>query len=152
MPTLLIILTPLLVPLAGFFLYGRISGRPDITRLGGVVGLSLAFLVFASGHFLVDDKLVLLLPEWLPGRMWIVWVTGVMEGLVALALLYPGTRARAGWAAIVLLVAFFPGNVYGAIQQVDFGGHADGPVYLLLRGPLQLLLIWWAWFFVLRRR
>jgi uncharacterized membrane protein len=34
---------------------------------------------------------------------------------------------------------------------VDIGGHAAGPAYLLIRLPLQLILIAWAWWFGVRR-
>jgi hypothetical protein len=31
------------------------------------------------------------------------------------------------------------------------GGHAWGPVYLLLRAPLQLAILLWVYWFTLRR-
>jgi hypothetical protein len=31
------------------------------------------------------------------------------------------------------------------------GGHAWGPVYLLVRAPLQLAILTWAYWFTLRR-
>jgi len=30
------------------------------------------------------------------------------------------------------------------------GGHAWGPAYLLIRAPLQLLILGWVYYFVLR--
>ena len=33
---------------------------------------------------------------------------------------------------------------------INFGGHATGPRYLPVRGPLQLLVIFWTYWFVLR--
>jgi len=47
-------------------------------------------------------------------------------------------------------VAFFPANVYAALQHVPMGGHAWGPIYLLVRAPLQLFILWWIWAMVLR--
>lgn len=49
--------------------------------------------------------------------------------------------------ATVMLIAFLPANVWAAIQRVDFGGHAAGPVYLLFRIPLQAFFIGWLWWF-----
>ena len=34
-----------------------------------------------------------------------------------------------------------PANVHAAIQHVAIGGHEAGPVYLLIRLPLQLIVI-----------
>ena len=62
----------------------------------------------------------------------------------------PATRHLAGFAAIAILVLFFPANVYAAFAQVEMGGHAWGPVYLLIRAPLQALLIAWTWWFAVR--
>ena len=45
-----------------------------------------------------------------------------------------------------MLILFLPANVYAAIQQVPFGGHGNGPLYLLVRVPFQLLVIAWVWF------
>ena len=55
-----------------------------------------------------------------------------------------------GLTIIGFLVAVFPSNIYAAIRRTDFGRHAAGPRYLLARAPLQLLLIFWTYWFVLR--
>lgn len=63
---------------------------------------------------------------------------------------YPGTLSgyvetqkshieKIGWAWCIFLLLVLPSNIYAAWQRVDFGGHAAGPVYLLVRIPLQLL-------------
>ena len=39
----------------------------------------------------------------------------------------------------------------GAIRRVDMGGHNLGPMYLLVRVPLQLILIGWVYWFAVRR-
>ena len=113
-------------------------------------GLGLLFLFTASGHFVQTQPMVLMLPEWVPAREALVHATGVLEIAIALAFFVPRWRRAAGWAAAAVLVAFFPANVYAAFQQVPMGGHAWGPVYLLIRGPLQLIILWWTWRFVLR--
>lgn len=38
----------------------------------------------------------------------------------------------------------------GAFAQVPMGGHAWGPVYLLIRAPLQAAIVAWVWVFTLR--
>ena len=39
---------------------------------------------------------------------------------------------------------------YAALQHVPMGGHAWGPVYLLVRAPLQIFVLWWIWAMVLQ--
>jgi uncharacterized membrane protein len=117
---------------------------------GGVIGLVLVFLLTASGHFLIPQPIAEMIPPFVPARLPIVYLTGVLEIALALGIALPATRRLAGLAAIATLVAFFPANVYAAFAQVDIAGHAWGPIYLLIRTPLQALLIAWTWWFAVR--
>ena len=117
---------------------------------GGVVGLVLVFLFTAGGHFLMTQAMAEMLPPFVPARVPLVYLTGLLEIGLALGLALPATRRLAGFAAIAILVLFFPANVYAAFAQVEMGGHAWGPVYLLIRAPLQALLIAWTWWFAVR--
>lgn len=119
-------------------------------RPAAAAGLGLLFLFTASGHFLQAGPMVQMLPPWVPAREALVFVTGVLEIAIALAVFFRRTRTAAAWAAAAALVAFFPANVYAAIQHVAMGGHAWGPVYLLVRAPLQLFILWWIWAMVLQ--
>ena len=51
-----------------------------------------------------------------------------------------------------VLMLFFPANIYAAIQHVPMGGHAWGPVYLLVRAPLQAAILLWVYRFTIRRQ
>jgi uncharacterized membrane protein len=113
-------------------------------------GVGLLFLFTASGHFVQAGPMVQMLPPWVPAREALVLATGVLEIAIALALFSPRWRRAAGWAAAAVLVAFFPTNIYAAFQHAPMGGHAWGPAYLLIRGPLQLFILGWIWVWVLR--
>ncbi|MBK0394905.1 hypothetical protein [Ramlibacter algicola] len=110
----------------------------------------LLFLFTASGHFIQTGPMVQMLPSWVPARELLVYATGVLEIAIALALFIPRSRQAGAWTAAATLVAFFPANVYAALHHVPMGGHAWGPVYLLIRAPLQLLVLWWVWAMVLQ--
>jgi uncharacterized membrane protein len=92
-----------------------------------------------------------MLPPWVPARVALVYATGVLELAIAIALLLPDTRRAAGWIAAAVLVLFFPANIYAAVNYVPMGGHAWGPVYLLVRAPLQLAILLWVYWFAMRR-
>jgi uncharacterized membrane protein len=87
-----------------------------------------------------------------PQRLALVHATGVLEIAIALGLFLRRWRTLSAWAAALVLVAFFPANVYAAFQHAPMGGHAWGPAYLLVRAPLQLVLLGWTWWFLLRGR
>jgi uncharacterized membrane protein len=56
-----------------------------------------------------------------------------------------------GICVIAFLIVVLPANIYAAIHRVDVGGHSLGPMYLLVRVPLQLILIGWTYWFAVRR-
>tara|TARA_R110002096_G_scaffold199271_8_gene383100 strand:+ start:560 stop:844 length:285 start_codon:yes stop_codon:yes gene_type:complete len=91
-----------------------------------------------------------MLPPFVPARVAIVYVTGVLEILGGIGLLVPMTSRAAGICLLVFLILILPVNIYSAIQRVPMGGHASGPAYLLARVPLQLIFIGWTWWFGVR--
>ncbi|MDP2417141.1 MAG: hypothetical protein U1D25_01735 [Hydrogenophaga sp.] len=151
MTTPLLMLALLTLPWCAAALYSQVSHRTINLEAAGRFGLALAFLFAGSGHFLMTDTMALMLPPWVPARVPLVLVTGVLEIAIAIGLLVPYTRRLAAWSAAVVLVAFFPANVYAAWQQVPMGGHAWGLVYLWIRAPLQIVLLTWTWRFGLER-
>lgn len=124
----------------------------DDLRGAAAMGLVLLFLFTASGHFLQAAPMVQMLPPWVPAREALVYATGVLEIAIALALFTRRFRLAGAWSAAAVLVGFFPANVYAALLHVPMGGHAWGPVYLLVRAPLQLFILWWIWNFLLQTR
>lgn len=147
MTTPLIILCLLFAPL----LVARIFGGTSKTRLGGTIGIALAFAFFGVGHFVETEAMTRMLPPFIPFATPLVLATGLLELAIAAGLAHPRSRRMAGLLAIGVLVAFFPVNVYAAFNHTGMGGHVLGPIYLLIRAPIQALLIGWTWFFVLRR-
>lgn len=148
MITPLIVLFLLTLPLGIY----RLFRLQDWQRLGGAHGLALAYLFFCLGHFIKTAGMLQMLPPWIPFAEWLVYLTGVLEGLIALGLLLPPWRKMAAMAALATLILFFPANIYAALHHTGLGGHQWGPVYLFIRAPLQLLLLYWAWYFCLRDR
>jgi uncharacterized membrane protein len=93
-----------------------------------------------------------MLPPWVPARTFLVYATGVLEFAIAAGFLMPRTSRLTGWVAAAVLVLFFPANIYAAFHHVRMGGHAEGPVYLFIRAPLQLIILFWVYWFTIRPR
>lgn len=145
MLTPVIILLLLTLPLAVAFIVAKISGHELNVEKYACWGLGIAFLFFSLGHFVQTEGMVAMLPQWVPMRLQIVHLTGLLELAIGCALFVPGYQWIASRLAIVVFVAFFPANVYAAWNGVGLGGHQWGPIYLLIRGPLQVVLIAWAY-------
>jgi uncharacterized membrane protein len=120
------------------------------SRAAAAYGLSLLFVFTGLGHFLQTEAMAQMLPPWVPARVPLVHLTGVLEWALALGFFIPETRRSAGWMAIAVLVVFFPANIYAAINFVPMGGHAWGPEYLVVRAPLQLAILLWTYWFTIR--
>ncbi|MGZ5349000.1 MAG: DoxX family protein [Actinomycetota bacterium] len=104
------------------------------------------FMVFAGiSHLVSADAFLGQVPTLLPFRTPIVWVSGVVEiGLgLALALTRGEWRRRTGWALALFLLLVFPGNLYQAIAGTDAFG-LDTPAERWGRLVLQPMLILWA--------
>ncbi|MFK7160762.1 hypothetical protein V6U78_06900 [Marinospirillum sp. MEB164] len=150
MLTPIIILSILVFPLLVAFVMSRVTRRKlDIHKLS-CWGLGVAFIYFFIGHFVKTDEMVDMLPVWLPMRLELVYFTGVLELLIGVALFIPKYQRIAAKIAILVFVVFFPANIYAALNSVGIGGHQWGAVYLLIRMPLQLALIAWAYYMCLK--
>ena len=114
-----------------------------------VVRVLLAgFMVFAGvAHFVAHDAFLGQVPTWLPARSAIVWISGVIEIVLGIALLAAPRHRRhqVGWALALFLVAVFPGNVYQAVAATDAFG-IDTPAVrwgrLALQPALILIALW----------
>jgi uncharacterized membrane protein len=103
------------------------------------------YLMAGVMHFVKPRVYLRMMPGWLPFPMPLVYVSGVVEILAGILLIFPYTRPAGAWLTIALLIAVFPANIQMAI---NFGRKPHRFFWLtLLRLPLQLVLIWWAWLY-----
>jgi uncharacterized membrane protein len=100
-------------------------------------------------HFVMPRTYEAIMPDYLPAHRELVLLSGVAEALGGAGTLHPATRRAAGWWLVAVLVAVFPANVHMALHPERYPGvpHAA----LLLRLPLQVVMIWLVWLAALRR-
>jgi len=132
------------VLLSPFFLY-----VPMLRYRLYFVGLYLcALLYIAAGinHFVNAEMYLRTMPPYLPAHEALVALSGVIEIVLGVALvLRPKTRLRvwAAWGIVLLLIAVFPANIQ---TYLNMKATADPRLtFALVRLPLQLPLIAWAW-------
>lgn len=150
MTTPIIILILLTSPLLVAFIIAKLTKTELNINKYAYWGLGITFIFFSIGHFVKTDGMIEMLPPWLPYRLSIIYLTGVIEVLIGIALFMPMFQVNAAKVAIVVLVVFFPANIYAALNATGLGGHQWGSVYLLIRLPLQLILIAWAYFLCIK--
>jgi uncharacterized membrane protein len=105
--------------------------------------MSLFYLAAGMNHFVNPAFYLPMIPPMFPAPLALNALSGAAELIVAMMLIRPEVRSLGAWAAILLLIAVFPANIYMFTQ----GGAAfDVPDWaLLVRLPLQLVLIAWAY-------
>jgi uncharacterized membrane protein len=119
-------------------------GESSALRTGGRWALAALLLVAGIGHFRATDAFLAQVPPWLPFREAIVHVSGVVEIVLAVALIaLPRRRVAVGWTVVAFFVAVFPGNVSQAVTGADAFG-LDSPTARLVRLAFQPVLVVWA--------
>jgi uncharacterized membrane protein len=80
------------------------------------VGLAVMFVMTGVAHFVpaMRRDMIAIVPPRLPAAGLLVTITGVLELLGAVGLLYPPTRVAAAVCLFVLMLVMFPANVYAA--------------------------------------
>lgn len=115
------------------------------------LALGLFFTVAGIAHFVSPAFFDAIVPPWLPPgeRFWTL-TSGVAELIVGPMLLSRRLRHAGALAAIVLLIAVYPANLY---MTWDYRDHAVGEqVISWVRLPFQFLFIWLAWRVAVRNR
>ena len=144
MTNIAIILLLLVAPYLGAWVF-----RLNVVA-GGRIGICAVFLFAAIGHFFKTEQMMQMLPSSVLARRAVIYITGIVEVLFAIAVLAMPNPFCVCLCIIGYLIVIFTSNIYAASHRISFGGHSIGPRYLFARLPLQLLLIWWTYWFAVR--
>jgi uncharacterized membrane protein len=147
---------PLIVLLGVFtlslFTSWLLHGQADLL-FSGRLALAVMLCFTSIGHFKFKQGMRMMLPVVLPFKNETILLTGLLEIAAAVCIFIPGLERATGWFLVAFFVLLLPANIYAAINHVNIEkgtNDGPGPVYLLFRIPLQVLFIWWVWFFLLR--
>lgn len=109
------------------------------------VMLAVFFIVAGCLHFIYPANYMKVMPPWLPAHLTLVLVSGGFEIAGGVGVLIPTVRRMAGLGLILLSLAVLPANVQMLLNAQAEGVGGGGLVLLVLRLPLQFLLIYWIW-------
>ena len=112
----------------------------------------IAILFAGAGtlHWLHPDSFARIMPPYIPFHHQAVLLSGSLEIILGLGVVFVKTRNLCGWGLILLLLAVFPANLYMFQQPELF--HAIPRGLLLLRLPLQFALAYWVYWATLKPR
>ena len=110
----------------------------------------MAFFYTIGGvnHFVAPQFYLPMMPPYLPLHLELVYLSGVAEIVLGIAVLFPSVRVQAAWGIILLLIAIFPANLHIAFNNVPIGGATEGLGPLnWVRLPFQAVFVAWAWWY-----
>ena len=113
---------------------------------------ALFYVLAGFNHFLSTDVYYAIMPKWLPYHQFLIYLSGVIEIVLGVFLLFKRTRSIASWLIILMLLAFMPAHVY-MIEKAPFQlGHIKiTPLIAWIRIPFQVFFIWWAWIYTRKK-
>lgn len=116
-------------------------------KLTGRIVLAAILLVAGIGHFRNTAEFTAQVPPWMPGAEAVVYLSGVVEIALAVALIVlPRQRALVGWLTAGFFIIIFPGNISQFVTQADaFGLDSDAARFIrLLFQPVLVVLALWS--------
>ena len=121
--------------------------------LSGRIAMAVMLVFTAIGHFAFTKGMTMMLPDFIPFKTRVIYLTGVIEIIAAVGLLIPDVRVLTGWALILFFILLLPGNIKASFNHIDYQRgtfEGNGLHYLWFRVPLQILFIAWTYVSAIR--
>lgn len=142
---------PLLVLISAFVIaiaMNKIFSGNYEPAFSGKIAMSVMLLFTASAHFAFNDGMAMMLPDFVPYKAQVVYLTGIIEIAAAIGLFVQAFSVMTAWLLIAFFILILPSNVYAAIKHIDYQKatfNGSGLNYLWFRIPLQILFIAWTY-------
>jgi uncharacterized membrane protein len=126
------------------------QGKPDFL-FSGNLGMAV-FIVFTGfSHFKFQKGMAMMIPDFIPGKMFWVYFTGFLEIAAGIGLMIPSIREITAILLIIFYVLVFMANINSSRKNINiFKADYTGPGMSYLyreRIPMQIILIVWTWYF-----
>ena len=99
------------------------------------------FILVGIEHFRDPQKFVDIVPKYMPFALFLVYLTGIIEIVGGLGIIYPETREITGRLMVLFLIAIYPANFNMWINDIPYNGTRLTTQGHLVRLSVQFLLI-----------
>ena len=103
--------------------------------------MSLLYVIVGVKHFTNTDFFVAIVPPIINWKEEAVLISGIIEVILGLLLLFNQTRKFAAWGIILVLIAVFPANIYLYVSDIARDIIGVSKVQALIRLPFQIPLM-----------
>lgn len=111
--------------------------------------LGLLLIIGGIAHFTTTEFYLNAMPDYLPFHEVIVYASGVLEIVLGVLLVISKTTRKAALGIIILFIAIFPVNINMYLNHENFPEMSENS--LLIRLPIQLVLIAWAYIYARKK-
>ncbi|MDT0676728.1 DoxX family protein [Autumnicola musiva] len=108
--------------------------------------MAAIYILAGINHFVRPKMYIRIMPSYLPAHKLLVYLSGIAEALLGMALCFEATKNIAVYGIIAMLAVFLPVHFY--MLSSEKAGAGLPKWALVLRIPLQFFLMWWAWFYL----
>ncbi|WP_419870565.1 DoxX family protein [Chryseobacterium sp. CT-SW4] len=117
----------------------------------GNLGMAV-FVVFTGlAHFKFQQGMAMMIPDFIPAKIFWVYATGIIEIAAGIGLLIPSIREITALLLIIFYILVFVANINSSKKKINlFKADYSGPGMSYLykeRLPMQIILIAWTWYF-----
>ncbi|MCT4287000.1 hypothetical protein CMU71_05230 [Elizabethkingia anophelis] len=117
----------------------------------GNLGMAVFIIFTGFSHFKFQKGMALMIPDFIPYKMFWVYFTGVLEIAAGIGLMIPQLRETTAILLIVFYVVVFIANINSSKKRINiFKADYTGPGMKYLykeRIPMQIILIVWTCYF-----
>ena len=117
----------------------------------GNLGMSVFIIFTGLSHFKFQKGMAMMIPDFMPAKMFWVYATGFIEIAAGIGLMIPSIREITAILLIIFYILVFVANINSSKKNINiFKGDYTGPGMAYLykeRIPMQIILIAWTWYF-----
>ena len=106
--------------------------------------LSSIYISVGVKHFTNPDYFLAIMPPYIPYHKFMVYLSGLLEIVFALMMIFKKTRFYGCWGIIFLLIGVFPANIYLYNSEIPQKILSITKHEALIRLPYQLPLLLFA--------
>ena len=108
--------------------------------------MAVLYINIGINHFVNPDFFLVIVPDYLPYHLALVYISGLFEIIFGLLLIFKKTRKIAGIGLIFLLILVFPANIFLfqsiEAQSVYEISQNKALVRMFFQAPLILIAFW----------
>ena len=108
--------------------------------------MGIMYAITGCLHFIKPAMYLRIMPRYLPAPLVLVYLSGLAEIILGIAICFPATKNPALWAIMLMLILFFMVHIHMLSSEKAAAGLPQW--LLILRIFLQFGLIYWAYWYL----